>query len=220
MSLLGAVVFAAPPEKLDVFQTRVNFEGLDEEIYPLGWAKGGEHLALLRAHPNEAADVRLWEVQVIDLVNDKLVLNEEIRHLAEGGLAAFWTDHGAKVEGFLKVHGVSAASFRLHRFPALLGKFRGGSYEAGLERTYATEPNFEYRGLTKLKLTLSSSTGESKTVFEESWKEWFPMAAGVLGYLPNPDGSRMAILMGTTYRGYEGPPHARDVVVVGARVGF
>ena len=118
---MAGVVAGGPPEKLGVFESGEKVAGLDEELYALRWAKKGERLALLRALPNEAADERLWKVQVLDLVNDK-------------------------------------------------------------------------------------------TVYE---KEWFQLAAGVVGYLPNPHGDRLAILIKTTHRGYEGPPHVRRLVVVG-----
>ena len=217
-ALLGSLS-AAPPERLEVFQTGKRFVGLDEEIFPLGWSEDGERLGLLRAWPNEAADERLWKVEVLDLVEDKAVFEKEIRHLDEGGLPAFWAAHGATVVESVAPHGLRPGTFVLHRFPALLGKFRGESYEVGLKRTYGVEPNFEYRGLTSVELTVTNDAGKSKRVFKQDWKEWFPMAAGVVGYLPNPQGDRMAIVLGMTHRGYEAAPHIRQVVIVGARVG-
>jgi hypothetical protein len=210
---------AGAPAKLEVFDTGPQFEGLDEEIYPLGWAKDGERLAMLRARPNEAADERLWKVEVVDLVADKKVLDESILHPDEGGVAAFWAVHGTRVAELIKPHGVAAAEMEVRRFPALLGKFRGESYEVSLVRAFGEEPNFGYRGLTGLTVNLQNLAGKSKTVFETEWKEWFPLAAGVVGYVPNPDGSRIALLVGITKRGYEGAPHVRHVQVVGARVG-
>ena len=216
---LLAPLHAAPPEQLAVFSTGERFLGLDEEVFPLGWSKDGQRLGLLRAWPNEAADERLWKVEVLDLVEDKKVLEEEIRHLDEGGFPAFWAAHGAKVLKLVEPHELIPAKAELRRFPALLGKFRGESYEVGLQRTYGVEPNFEYRGLTSLQLQMTNGSGKTKKVFEQKWTEWFPMAAGVVGYLPNPQGDRVAIVLGMTHRGYEAAPHIRRVVVVGARVG-
>ena len=219
MTLVLSPLHAAPPTPLKVFETKKEFIGLDEEIYPMGWTKNGERLAVLRAHPNEAADERLWQVQVLDLVNDKAILDEEIRHLDKGGLPAFWAAHGKRVMALLAPHDIETSSFKLRRFPALLGKYRSEAYEFLIERTYGTEPNFRYRGLTSLNIKLSNQSGKTKVIYNKQWKEWYPMAAGVVGYLPNPKGDRIAILLGMTHRGYESAPHIRDLTIIGARLG-
>ncbi len=212
-------MLAAPPTPLGIFYQQENFTGLDEEIFPLGWAKEGSRLAILAARPNEASDDRTWAVQVIDLVSDKRILDEDIIYPDKGGITEFWAANGEKVMGLLKPHGIVPANFSVHPFPALLGRIRGDSYEISLTRSYKKEPNFQYRGLSELQATLLNKEGESKQVYKYSWKEWFPLAAGVVGYLPNPQGDRIAILIAVTHRGYESAPHIRELIIVGAGVG-
>ncbi|MFT5469484.1 MAG: hypothetical protein ACI8UO_004605 [Verrucomicrobiales bacterium] len=60
---------------------------------------------------------------------------------------------------------------------------------------------------------------KSKRILEETWDQWFPLAAGVVGYLPSPTGDRIAILLVTAERGYEGAPHTRELRLVGSRIG-
>jgi len=210
---------ATAPAELKVFETKKTFAGLDAQFYPLGWTKNGERLAVLIAHPNEAADERLWTLQILDLVNDNIVLNEQIRHIDQGGLTAFWSTHGERVTSLLKPHGILAADFQLKKFPALLGKMRNHSYQIKLDSTYGKEPNFGYRGLTSLKVSLINDAGKSKVVWDKKWPEWSPMTSGAIGYVVNPQGDRIAILLGITKRGYESAPHIRHIQLIGARIG-
>lgn len=214
-----STVHANPPEQLTIFPTKKAFIGLDEEIFPLGWSPDGEKLALLSAFPNEAADERLWKVQILDLVNDKFVLDLEIFHLDQGGFAAFWTAHGTTVTSAIQPFSIQSANFELYPFPALLGKFRGEPYEVSLTRTYGTEEMFGYRGVKTLQVALSNGEGKSKTILKKSWDQFFPLAAGVVGYLPNPQGDRIAVFVATAHRGYESAPHVRRFLISGARVG-
>ena len=94
--------FAAPPLELPVFPANALIEGLDEQIFPLGWAKDGERLAVLLAKPNEASDERTWKVQVIDLVSETLVLDEEILHVDQGGIEGFWLANENRVMELIK----------------------------------------------------------------------------------------------------------------------
>lgn len=217
--LAPAIAPANQPEELQIFPTKEVFQGLDEEIFPLGWSKSGEQLALLIAHPNEAADERQWKVQVIDLVNDKLRLDFEILHLDEGGISEFWAAHGATVESLIQPFQIQEYAFALAPFPALMGKYRGDSYEVTLARKYAQDPEFGHRGLLSLETTISNNVGKSKLILTNTWEEYLPIAAGVAGYLPNPQGDRIAVFIAFTHRGYESAPHVRTFKIAGARVG-
>ena len=209
---------AAPPFELPVFPSNALIEGLDEQIFPLGWAKDGERLAVLLAKPNEASDERTWKVQVIDLVSDNLFLDEEILHVDQGGIDEFWAVNENRVVELIKPHQVVPDEFHLHPFPALLGRLRSDSYEVSLIREYGEEPNIGYQGIKNLEVLLLNSEKETKSIFKRSWNEWLPLASGVVGYLPNPQGSRIAVIIAVTERGYESAPHIRSFCIVGAGV--
>lgn len=203
------------PKPLEVFPGKSDLEAA---VYPLGWANDGTHLALLIAQPNEAADERTWEIVITDLATDKTVFTKRIDHPAEAGFANFWAEHGAAVEAACEKHGVESVAMRVHPFPALLGQNGRDIYEAHLGTHWKEEPNFLYDGIHKLEFKLSKA-GKEKTVLEKSWPEWFPLSASLVGYIPNPEGTRIAVLISLVERGYEGPPHTRHVLITGSRVG-
>ncbi len=212
---------AGEPVELNLFSTGAAFAGLDEQLFPLGWSKNGEHLAVLSAKPNEAADERTWECRILDLVADKSLHTETFEITGDGGITPFWQTNGAKISSLLETFGIEydSSGFQRHSFPALEGKYRGDSYELSLTRDYADEPLFGYRGVKKLQLTLSNGDGESRKILELNYEEFFPLAVGALGYLSNPQGDRIAVLVALTGRGYEGPPHVRTLLIAGARIG-
>ncbi len=212
---------AEEPVELDLFSTDAKFAGLDEQLFPLGWSQNGEHLAVLSAKPNEAADERTWECRILDLVADKSLHTETFYVEGNGGITPFWQANEAKVSALLDTFGIQfdSKSFQRHSFPALEGKYRAESYELSITRDYADDPLFGYRGVKNLQITMSNEDGKSKDILEVNHREFFPIAAGGLGYLPNPQGDRIAVLVALTKRGYEGPPHVRTLLIVGARIG-
>lgn len=207
------------PQQLPIFVEEEYRKDLDFEIYPLGWSENGEQLATLIAQPNEAADERAWELRIVDLVTDETILAETIRHPHDGTLGTFWNKHGEFVQEQLENRGIQRSTFELRRFPALLGRFGSDVYEFVLARNYAVEPNFGYQGLNELTVTVIRNGVKSKRVLEKEWPEFYPLAAGVAGYLPSPTGDRIAMLLVLTQRGYEGAPHPRNVKLIGSRVG-
>lgn len=219
--LSQAKLDAAEPIELNLFSANSTFAGLDEQFFPLGWSKSGEHLAILSANPNEAADERTWECRILDLVADKSLHTETFYIEGSGGITPFWKVNGARVSALLETFGIQfdSKSFQRHSFPALEGKYRSESYELLISRTYANDPLFGYRGVKDLKLSLCNQDGKSKDIIDLIYEEFFPIAAGAVGYLPNPQGDRIAVLVALTKRGYEGPPHVRTLLVIGARIG-
>lgn len=213
--------FAADlPGPLKLFPVEAGMERLDMELYPLGWTASGEGFAYLVVRPQEAADERFWSLKLVDLVTDELIVDQELIQETAGGIGDFWRIHGRTIEGLLSEHGVNRlGEIELRHFPALEGRFRSESYEVTVSRKYGEEPNFEYRGLKEFVVRVINGTGNTKTVFDQSWAEWYPLAGGVIGYLPNPQGDRLAIILAFTQRGYEGPPHTRLLEITGVRIG-
>jgi len=128
----------------------------------------------------------------------------------------FWKTKGESVTSLLKPYEIESADFKLHPFPLLLGKFRGKFYEAKIDRTYGTDPNREFVGIEAVNISLVSGKDKEKKIFEKQWEWSYPAAASVTGYIPNPQGDRVAILLGFVQYGYEGAPHIRNIQIIGA----
>ncbi len=216
LALWGSATAAPPPEALGDF--RAGSE-LDSAVYPIGWAKDGTRVALLTALPWEAADERTWEFSLTDLVTDEVVFTAKLFQPGKDGIAIFWAAHEAKIGEFCEQHGVTRAPMTLYPFPALLGARRNEFYEVTSRVERGVEPNFRYTGVQKLTITLSRNGAKSKEILDKTWPQWFPLAAGVVGYIPNPDQSRLAVVTGLVQRGYEGAPHPRRFLITGARIG-
>lgn len=210
---------APPPKPLAVFSAKPAMQGLDDQLYPIGWSADGTNLAILTEKLNEAADEQTWTLDILDLKTDKPAHSQPFRVDVETPLAKFWDQHGPAIEALLAKHKIRRNAFVLAPFPGLEGKFRSEVLEISLSVDHGQEPNFEYTGVRSAQLNLARASTESKTVFSKTWKQWYPLALGAIGYLPNPAGDRIAIVVARTDRGYEGPPHVRRLMIVGAGIG-
>jgi len=159
-------------------------------------------------------------------VRDQVVVSKIIPVQPSDELAQFLAAHQAEVDAICKDHGVVRGQMEIHPFPALLdpvdGRRRSQAYEASFVTSRIDEPDKDqgdFRERLEVKLTSGSKT---KTILDRSWPSWesgFARAMGIVGYLPNPDASRIAVIVGLVERGYEGAPHPRRILIVGAGVG-
>lgn len=221
--LLGfsSVWSAPPPERLPLFRADQPFGQMDVDFYPLGWSKDGERLAFLNAYPNEASDERYWLFQIYDLVNDEALVSEEFRFWDEPEeyIAKFWAEHGPAIEAQLTEQEIVRSEFVLHTFPAVFGRYLDEYYQVDLRTESAEDPDWKLPAIRSTWLTVSNGEREKK-VFEKSWDRWYPLAIGVIGYLPNPQKDRIAILVGSVKVGFERAPFPRHLeAVVGVRIG-
>jgi hypothetical protein len=105
------------------------------------------------------------------------------------------------------------------RFFPVSAKRRNETYEVALEAAREQQPEFGYRGISRLKISLTKDGSATKVILDKTWPRWFPLAVGVLGFSPNPDASRIAVVAGLVERGFGGPPHPGRLLGTGARIG-
>lgn len=208
-----------PPRPLRVFPPQQHLEGLDTQLYPLGWTKLGKKLAVLKAHPYQDSVLRLWELKVIDLATDMPFYSQGFLFSSDGGIGDFWSTHGRTVQAIMTHFQVRPAFFHHEPFPALAGSGRDECYEATVHREYSMFRQEGCQGIAELRLDITKNGRETKTVFERTWSDHFPIAAGVTGFLRNPINDRLAILLALTFTGEDGSPFVRHLEIVGARVG-
>lgn len=234
MGSLLNLSFAGPaPHPLRIFSSGSD---LDTASNFVGWAKNGSQIALLNAQPWEAEGFRKWKLELINLDDDKVMVSTVIN---PGGsddpgqdtgetntslvdeVVAIWAKHGPAIDAICAKYGVTRAKAEVHRFPALLGRHRGEVIDVSLASTMKDDPLLDYRGVQQLKVTAATKWNQSKSkvILNKTWDEFYPLAAGVIGYIPNPDNSRIAVIIGLVERGYEGSPHIRKILIIGSRTG-
>ena len=189
-------------------------------LHPLGFSADGR-LAVLRIPPDEAVGCFLWELEIINLVDDKVLAEErwdEASCEATPDLKALWAQKGAAFRRLMRAHGIEAGAVPLQAFPLQHG---GQRYTAWL---VAQPPErVEADGLetfrVPMEVRVQGPAGEKAvgTVHVEMMGD-MPMSWGyeIVGCLKSPHEDRVALVVRGVQRGWEGLPYVETVDIIGA----
>ncbi len=197
----------------------------DARLFPLGWSADGDKVAMLIAYSEQAADERRWEVRVLDLKARKAVFSEFYRVDAPLEIAGAWERIGDKIDAVCKTYGMVRGEAVLRPFPMFTGSHPPGqgpgryqAVEAHLSIERGKDADLGSLGIRKMEAVVSVGDDRDQVVGTEAWDSWIPMAAGIVGAIPNPKGNGMVVVVSVVRRGFEGPPHVRDLYLYGALV--
>jgi len=177
-----------------------------ERIYPIGWSKGG-NFAYISLPPDEACGCLFFDVLIIDMKTDKILWHLEYNDEGSGdNLNSAWWKHKNQIISKLKEFSIIPQQrMVLQNFPFQNESF---TFKKDLKVEYQTDPDFGFDVIKKIKLSIERSDKTTKQIVHFVEKE-YPMSlrADVLGLLKSPFENRVAILMMSEQRGYEGPPN-------------
>ena len=205
---------------------------MPESFYPIGWSRDGK-FAYYVEPPDEACGCYYAELVIQDLRTDKEVWkfknDPESRTNAKGeiledDMRRLWQRNQKLFSGKLRENGI----IPLPRFALLGGSFTvgGKTYTAKLTALKSKDDEYDMDRVSSSVLELSSPSLGKKTLHTTDYKGndalAAPLEVTVAGAFKSPYENRVAIVMIEVFRGWEGPPHPTDNVIVGAdlRTGF
>jgi hypothetical protein len=206
-------------------------ELITEGFFPIGWSRDGK-FAYYTEPPDEECGCYFAELAIIDLRTDKVLWEFKIKPEesvnADGSpvdddIRKLWKRNGKIFADKLREHKIEQTA----RFSLLPATFRsaGKSYSAKVSTVRANDGDYPQR-VSKLDLKLSSPMLGSKSLFSAEYKgdEIYgsPLDVAVAGALKSPYENRVAVVMLSVNRGWEGPPHTVALRIAGAdlRTGF
>jgi hypothetical protein len=194
---------------------------ITENLYPIGWSKDGK-FAYYTEPGDEACGCYFAKLFIKDLINDKVLYSFEYSGLDDEdpekpkyrGMNDLWRKNRKLFSEKLNQYGIIAQrAFGLLRFPIT---HAGDRLSANLKVEEETNEEHRFYSLVrKATLQINSRRGGTKTIYEEAYPEYGPLAVDVLGYLKSPYEPRAAVIMIEVWRGYEGPPHVTHIKVAG-----
>jgi hypothetical protein len=205
---------------------------LTEGFYPIGWSRDGK-FAYYVEPPDEACGCYFAELVIQDLRTDKELWkfknDPESRTNAKGeiiddDIRRLWRRNQKLFSDKLHEHGI----IPLSRF-ALLGKtftVGGKIYRTKVTASKSKDDEYEMDRVKSIALELNSPSLGKKTIFTGEYKgdEIYaaPLDITIAGAFKSPYENRVAIVLINVHRGWEGPPHPTDNVIIGAdlRTGF
>jgi hypothetical protein len=206
---------------------------LTEGFYPIGWSRDGK-FAYYVEPPDEACGCYFAELVIQDLRTDKVLWkfknDPESRTNAKGEIVdddmrQLWRRNQKLFSNKLREHGIIPAA----RFVLLGGKsfsLGGKTYTATVIARKSKDDEYDMERVTKMTVVLTTPSLGRKSLFNVEYKgeDLFiaPLDVTITGALKSPYENRVAILLAKVHRGWEGPPHTTDNLIVGAdlRTGF
>lgn len=204
-------------------------------LEPIGWSRDGK-FAYLTAVPAEGVGGGPWFSLVIqDLIEDTVVFvspadfqrSIDAPYLDTPEFAAkpaetFWAYHQKEFQPMLDRFKIQWTGPAFATFPLRLG---GETVQASLTSTRVMSTDLGIEQVKDYRISLRKLT--AKTVKIAATKSLTPeegpfMEIQLLGCFLSPFENRLALVLGTVKRGWEGPPHVRDFFLIGSHldVGF
>ncbi len=198
---------------------------MTEGFYPIGWSRDGK-FAYYVEPVDEACGCYFAELRIQDLRTDKILWqfknNPESRINADGSpveddLQRLWKRNQKLFNAKLNEHRIIESA----RFMLLGRSFTsaGRTYSIQMRVVKEYDEGFGVDRARSINVELiSPALGKKKVYGEDQKDELFlsPLEAAVAGAFKSPYEDRVAIVMITMHRGWEGPPHTVNVQIVGA----
>ncbi|MBT7858809.1 MAG: hypothetical protein HN712_00805 [Gemmatimonadetes bacterium] len=194
--------------------------GLEDRLYPIGFSPA-DQFAYLSVSVEDGKGCYRWVFRIVSLIDDGVVseLTWESQDLSEGGeitdLARLYSAQVKRLVAELAAHCVVQDPITgLEPFPACTAADT-------VSALVAKGPPQETEGVTETlcRILLTSSASGQKMIGRLKEVEMgVPQVYGshVLGYLPSPHGSRIAVVIEQERRGWEGPPNRSTFHLFGA----
>jgi hypothetical protein len=198
---------------------------LTEKFYPIGWSRNGK-FAYYSEPADEECGCYFAELAIVDMRTDKVLWqfknNWEERVAADGSpiednIRKLWKRNEKMFADKLREHDITQVA----RFSLLPPTFRsaGKNYTAKVAVVRGNDEDYTGR-VRKLDLKLISPLLGSKSLFTAEYKadEMYgsPLDVAVAGAVKSPYENRVAVIMLSVNRGWEGPPHTTSIQVAGA----
>jgi hypothetical protein len=200
---------------------------LIEGFYPIGWSRDGK-FAYYVEPVDEACGCYFAELVIQDLRTDKVLwrfkndpdswVDKEGAPLPDD-IRKVWKRNERTFAEKLREHGI----VQVARFTLLPSTFISGGkeYRAKVTAIRGDDPDGMNR-IQKVALDLTSPPLGNKTLYNAEYKndEMYvsPLDVAVAGAYKSPFENRAAIVLVNVQRGWEGPPHAVNISVIGANL--
>ncbi|MDX2304447.1 MAG: hypothetical protein NW226_16695 [Microscillaceae bacterium] len=200
-----------------------NSQFIISRFYPVGWSEEGLFAYAIEP-PDEACGCYFFEFYIKNLNTQQLLWEFKFETQYDYDLPIeeqidfkrFWQSREAFFNSKLDSLGIIRDfSAKKMEFPIKIDKQKILNPELKTKYTKDQDASFGFEFMTHLEINLSVSSLKKQSIYKKTFDEFGPIESSILGYLQNPFGNQIAILLETTYRGWEGPPHPINIEIVG-----
>ncbi len=195
---------------------------LVDKLFPIGWSKDGK-LAYILEPADEAIGAYIVRFVIKDLINNKIIWDKEKMIELNGGedindlRASTWKSYYTLIKRKLNQYGIIQQKHFTLKSPYF--KYKGEDYIIEMHKQIKHDTDMNLDIITGLQIVIKSPNKGSKVAYEEKMpKVDYILNAVLKGCFISPYEDRIAILITTERRGYEGPPNVVSPTIVGTNL--
>ncbi len=202
------------PEELVYTSTRHEFNY--DKFYPIGWSKDGK-FAYIMEPADEGSGFYLFEIVIIDIVNDKIIWSWKPEESEEGSLQVTWKENYDLFARHLnEVEINQTTDFKLA--PTSIS-YKGNDYEIVMETVTEVDPDYGVDLIKEVEINLQSPELGEKQIFSQKIDSRdYILSAYVPGYLMSPHDDRIVVICQKERIGAGGPPNIVFFEIIGSNL--
>ncbi|MBQ3689443.1 MAG: hypothetical protein II937_06190 [Bacteroidales bacterium] len=194
-----------------------NDEYLYEKFYPIGWSKNGLFAYIIEP-VDEAAGLYFFKIVIRNMINDKEVWSWQPEDEPEkGSVRQMWKDYGMMFTNKLNEYKIIQ-----QKDQKLLGSefsYKDKKFKVLIENKLETDEDYGFEVVKGTNIFIKCPELGFKKIYSYTEKDYSLCLGKIIqGVIISPFEDRVAVLVKTEKRGYEGPPNVIEEFLVGANL--
>ena len=218
LALQKSIVKAFKPYQSNIAEAQFAYD----DFYPLGYSRDGKKIAYIIEHNTDPADIIYIETFIQDLVTDKIVWRDifkknDYRH--QMNFKTFWNERGDVINKKLAHYKITPKENIKLRTP--LFYYNHDVYSLSTKRHSYFSQDWNREFLDTSNIYIHSKYKGSKEINKKRYKKDMShiLDRKAIGFIDiGKRRKRVAILVASINRGWEGPPHNIRYEVIGANL--
>lgn len=200
------------PEELTYTSSRNGFNY--DKFYPIGRSKDGK-FAYIMEPADEGSGFYLFEIRIIDIVNNKLVWSWKPEESEEGSIQSTWKEnYNLFAEHLNEAEITQTKDFKLEPTST---SYKGNDYEIIMETSTEVDPDYGVDMIKEIEINLQSPELGTKMIFNQKVDgRDYILSAYVPGFLLSKHDDRIIVLCQQERIAAGGPPNMVFFELIGS----
>ncbi|NJO88632.1 MAG: hypothetical protein HC831_06435 [Chloroflexia bacterium] len=200
------------PEELAYTSTRHGFNY--DKFYPIGWSKDGK-FAYIMEPADEGSGFYLFEIVILDIVNNKLVWSWKPEESEDGNVQSTWKEnYDLFAQHLNEAEIIPTKDFKLEPTSA---SYKGNDYEIIMETASEVDPDYGVDMIKEIEINLQSTELGVKQIYNQKTDgRDYILSAYIPGFLLSQHDDRIVVICQKERIGAGGPPNIVFFELIGS----
>ncbi len=185
-----------------------------DKFYPIGWSKDGK-FAYIKEPADEGSGFYLFEIIILDIVNNKLVWSWKPEELEEGSMQATWKENYDLFAQHLNEAEITQT--KDFKMEPTTTSYKGNDYEIVMETSTEVDPDYGVDLIKEIEINLQSGElGVKQILSEKTDSRDYILSAYIPGFLLSQHDDRIVVICQKERIGAGGPPNIVFFEIIGS----